>query len=71
MGDGGGGLRAPILNMLNGDGQELLLTLKFSPSKSISTYLLLAISLQNRLFCWENVGIDHTLTSYPIEKQFF
>ena len=40
----------------------------FSPSKFISINLLLTISIQNQLFCCENIGIDHTLQAIKYEK---
>ena len=32
-----------------------------SPGNYINNYLLLTISIQTKLFCCENVGIDHAL----------
>ena len=41
----------------------------FTPRQFINTYLLLKISIQNRLFCYENLGIDHTLQAIQYQKQ--
>ena len=47
--------------------------LNFSAPASIKIYLLVAVSMQNKLLCWETIGIDLTLqaTLYPpqYEKQ--
>ena len=40
----------------------------FSPSKFINIYILLTISIQNKLFCCENIIIDHTLQAIRYEK---
>ena len=32
-------------------------------------YLLLSISIQNKLFCCENIAIDNTLQDFQHEKQ--
>ena len=44
---------------------QVLLTL----SSPANIYLLLTISIQNRLFCYESVGIDHTLQVIQYENQ--
>ena len=41
----------------------------FSPASLINIYLLLTISIQNKLFCCENIGSDHTLQAIQYEKQ--
>ena len=40
----------------------------FNPSKFINIHLLLTISIQNQLFCCENIRIDHTLQAIQYEK---
>ena len=39
----------------------------FSPIKFINIHLL-TISIQNQLFCCENIGIDHALQTIQYEK---
>ena len=41
----------------------------FSPGKFMNIYLLLTISIQNRSFRFENMGIDHTLPAIHYEKK--
>ena len=46
---------------------KLYLTLS-APASLINIHLLLTISVQNQLFCCENMGIDHTLQAIQYEK---
>ena len=46
---------------------KLYLTLSALASL-INIHLLLTISVQNQLFCCENMGIDHTLQAIQYEK---
>ena len=38
------------------------------PSKFINVHLLFTISIQNQLFCCENIGIDYILQAIQYEK---
>ena len=40
----------------------------FNPSQFINIHLLLTVSIQNQLFCCENIEYDHTLQATKYEK---
>ena len=55
-----------ILNLVNR--RISVVVFPLNPSKIINVHLLFTVSLQNKLFCCQNIGIDHTCKLSNMKK---